>query len=136
MKKLLKLIFGRLTIVTILILSQVCLLIWGVFIAYRGYRFMPIITTIINIFLLIDLINRDMIADLKMPWIAIITIVPIAGPIIYMLFSRNLARKSSIRFYDSVLLETQQTISDRVHTGGTLSDGPTSCGSVLRELVL
>ncbi|MCM1514356.1 MAG: cardiolipin synthase [Anaeroplasma bactoclasticum] len=112
MKKLLKIIFGRLTIVTILILSQVCLLIWGVFIAYRGYRFMPIITTIINIFLLIDLINRDMIADLKIPWIAIITIVPIAGPIIYMLFSRNLARKSSIRFYDSVLLETQQTISD------------------------
>jgi hypothetical protein len=56
---------------------------------------MPIITKTIEIALIIDLVNRDMHADLKMPWLAVIMLVPIAGIIIYLLFSRNVEKNIS-----------------------------------------
>lgn len=98
MKKIFKFLFSRMTITATIIILQVLLIIYGLLYLDSLFIWMPIITKTIEIALIIDLVNRDMHADLKMPWLAVIMLVPIAGIIIYLLFSRNVVRKNISNF--------------------------------------
>ena len=104
MKKVFKFLFSRMTITATIIILQVLLIIYGLLYLDSLFIWMPIITKTIEIALIIDLVNRDMPADLKMPWLAVIMLVPIAGIIIYLLFSRNVVRKKFIKFYEKLFI--------------------------------
>ena len=105
MKKVFKFLFSRMTITATIIILQVLLIIYGLLYLDSLFIWMPIITKTIEIALIIDLVNRDMPADLKMPWLAVIMLVPIAGIIIYLLFSRNVVRKKFIKFYEKLFID-------------------------------
>lgn len=98
MKRIFKLLFGRFTIGTVLIIAQVLFIILIAERAYNVYKWMSVLVLVLEILLILDLANRDMPADLKLPWLMVVTLVPVAGIIIYSLFSRNLARKNKLNF--------------------------------------
>ena len=112
MKKVFKFLFSRMTITATIIILQVLLIIYGLLYLDSLFIWMPIITKTIEIALIIDLVNRDMPADLKMPWLAVIMLVPIAGIIIYLLFSRNVVRKKFIKFYEKLFIDLQSSIEN------------------------
>ncbi len=110
MRKILKSIFSRLLITALLIIVQVLMVIYFILYLDESITWMPIVLTIVEVILILDLVNRDMPADLKIPWLAVVMLVPIAGIIIYLLFSRNLARKKHIKYYQKLFSDLQETI--------------------------
>ncbi len=112
MKKLFRFLFSRFTIGAVLIILQVLWIILWLNVAYQVYSWMQFVIIFLELLLIIDLSNRDMSADLKIPWLAVVMLVPVAGIIIYLLFSRNMARKKDRRFSKELFVKTQETISD------------------------
>lgn len=112
MKKILRILFNRLTIIALLIILQVGMMIYLLQYFSKVYTWIPILTTIIEITLILDLVNRDMNADLKLPWLAVVMIVPVAGIIIYVIFSRNKASKKDVKKYMNINKEIQDLLKD------------------------
>lgn len=112
MKKIIKFLFSRFTITTLIILLQVYLIIYGMVYYNSILKWMPVLTVIIEIALIIDVVSRDMPADLKLPWIAVISLVPLAGIIIYTIFSRNVAGKRYTKIADDIFVTCQNTIDE------------------------
>ncbi len=110
MKKIFKFLFSRMTITAAIIILQVLLIIYGFLYLDSIFIWMPILTKTIEVALIVDLVNRDMPADLKMPWLAVIMLVPIAGIIIYLLFSRNVVRKKFTNFFEKLFDDLQNSI--------------------------
>ena len=112
MKRIFKLLFGRFTIGTVLIIAQVLFIILIAERAYNVYKWMSVLVLVLEILLILDLANRDMPADLKLPWLMVVTLVPVAGIIIYSLFSRNLARKKQIKFSKTIHGNSQAILNN------------------------
>ena len=112
MKRIFKLLFGRFTIGTVLIIAQVLFIILIAERAYNVYKWMSVLVLVLEILLILDLANRDMPADLKLPWLMVVTLVPVAGIIIYSLFSRNLARKKQIKFSKTIHSNSQAILNN------------------------
>ncbi len=110
MKKIIRFLFSRFTIGAVIIILQVLAIIYFLNYAYRVYNWVQFVVIFLEVLFVIDLSNRDMPADLKLPWIVVVTLVPIAGIIIYSLFSRNLARKRDRKFYKDVFDTSQNSI--------------------------
>lgn len=110
MKKIFRFLFSRFTIGAVIIILQVLAIIYFLNYAYRVYNWVQFVVIFLEVLFVIDLSNRDMPADLKLPWIVVVTLVPIAGIIIYSLFSRNLARKRDRKFYKDVFDTSQNSI--------------------------
>ena len=111
MKKIVRFLFSRFTIGAIIIILQVVAIIYFLNYAYRIYNWVQFVVVFFEVLFVIDLSNRDMPADFKLPWIVVVTLVPIAGIVIYSLFSRNLARKRDRKFYKDVFDTSQHSIS-------------------------
>lgn len=110
MKKVVKFLFSRLTLTTVFILFQVFLMIVGTMYFSSSYKWVPFLMTVIEMILIIDVVNRDMPADLKIPWLAVIMLVPVAGIVIYLLFSRNRASKKESILSKNIFINSQKTI--------------------------
>lgn len=117
MKKIFKLLFSRFTIGTILIILQVLAIIILAEKAYTIYKWMPVLVLVLEMILILDLANRDMAADLKLPWLVVVTLVPVAGIIIYLLFSRNVVRKKQIEFSKTVYSNSQALLNKEKNEG-------------------
>lgn len=122
MAKFLRFIFNRFTIITLLIFIQIGFMIYMNLYFSKIYTWVPILTTIIEVILILDLVNRDMTADLKLPWLAVIMLVPVAGIIIYFLFSKNRARKKDVVNYENIFQQLQKCISDLEIDSKVLND--------------
>lgn len=112
MKRIFRFLFSRFTIGAILIISQVFALIYAINYAYTIYSWVQFLVVFLEVILVVDLTNRDMPADLKLPWLAVALFIPIAGIIIYFIFSRNYARKRDQKFYNEILESSQKSISE------------------------
>lgn len=112
MRKILRFLLNRLTIITIFVLLQICTMIYLLFYFNESYSFVAATTVFFEFAIIIDLVNRDMISDLKLPWLAVVMLVPIAGVIIYILFSKNNARRKDINRYNINFNIIQSYIDD------------------------
>lgn len=97
MRKFFRLLFSRFTLMFLAILIQVAFAIAVTFYFSSYYRVLSIVSTVLLILVLLAIVNRDMSCDAKLPWSIIVSIVPIAGCILYLCFSRNRASRSEIK---------------------------------------
>ena len=99
MGKVLRLIFSRFTLVFLAIVLQVAAAIAVAYYLSSYYRVMSIVSTVVMIFTLLLIINRDMTCDAKLPWSILVSIVPIVGFLLYLMFSRNYASLSERKMF-------------------------------------
>lgn len=108
MRKIIRYFINKLTIIALLVILQVALMIYLLFYFNETYTIVAGATIIIEIAVIINLVNRDMTADLKLPWLAVVMLVPIAGVIIYILFSKNNARRKDVKHFEIVFDDIQK----------------------------
>lgn len=87
--KVIKFLFNRAVIISLLLLLQILLLcvFINVFNTYFGYIY--ILLGIISGLLILYVLNRDQEPDIKMPWIFVIVAIAPLGGVIYLLFGNN-----------------------------------------------
>ena len=83
-----KLIFSRTGVVTLVLLAQILLMVW-VFLAFQEFQahFMGVYI-LFSIFMVLYLFNSREAPDVKLTWLVVIMVLPIAGSLFY-LFTRS-----------------------------------------------
>ena len=112
MRKIFRFLLNRLTIITLFVLLQIFTMIYLLFYFKESYSFVAATTVFFEFAIIIDLVNRDMFADLKLPWLAVVMLVPIAGVIIYILFSKNNTRRKDINKLNEKFKEIQSYVNN------------------------
>lgn len=86
-------IFGRLTIIGFGIFLQLALMLAVTILAglyfYRLYIWISFGSVIIMIITMFHIIQRDMIAEMKIPWLLLVAVFPIFGAVVYVLLSES-----------------------------------------------
>lgn len=122
MRKILRFLLNRLTIITLFVLLQICLMIYLLFYFKESFSFVAATTVFFEFAIIIDLVNRDMLADLKLPWLAVVMLVPIAGVIIYILFSKNNLRRKNVNKYNEKFNKIQSYVNDEFVNSSVLNE--------------
>ena len=96
MRKLNRFIFSRYFFCALMILLSIAMLFSIIFWAYNYsvyiYMFMMLLSAITSL----NIINKETNPEFKLPWMMIVTVIPIFGMLIYFLFySRRLTRKEA-----------------------------------------
>ena len=94
MRKLLKFITNRFVIVSFSILVQIGVLLLSVFELSRHYARIAAFFWVLSLVLILILISKNSNPSSKIPWIVIISLVPLFGVILYAMFSSSKLRKS------------------------------------------
>lgn len=102
MKKFLKMLFGRLTIIGLAIVLQVIVLFYLIFNASVQYYWFNLINTVLGVIVFLHLVNRDMYPDNKIPWLAIILILPLFGTVAYILLSPKKISYAKRKYFKKV----------------------------------
>ncbi len=89
MKKILKLLFSRIVIVSLLILIQLALL-FVIAVRFTEYFVYYYLFSLLLAFLLtLKIVNRKDIAEYKIAWIVTVLLIPVFGTTLYLIFSGN-----------------------------------------------
>jgi len=91
MRKFFKLLFSRFFITSILILLEIALLVFGVFILNETVypTILAAVTLALDICFTLYIINSDINADYKIAWIVLILGLPILGCVLYLVFGQK-----------------------------------------------
>lgn len=101
MRKVSHSIFGRLTIIGFGIFLQLALMLVVTTLAalyfQRLYIWVILAQTLLAAIIMFHIINRDMLAEMKIPWMLLVAIFPIFGSIVYVLLSECRFKPSTKR---------------------------------------
>lgn len=87
--KYIKLLFSHLFIVTLAIFLQIGVIIVLLERLNEYYAAVQVVLTILSIIISINLINRNMNPDYKIPWLILVLAAPLFGIVLYLMFSKN-----------------------------------------------
>ncbi|MBQ8689540.1 MAG: cardiolipin synthase [Clostridia bacterium] len=98
MRKLCRIIFSRYAVSALMILFSLGLLSYVIFFAsaYSVYAF--VLMSVLDVFVIISIINRDMNPEYKIPWLVIALVIPFFGAALYVMFSSRRLSKREARF--------------------------------------
>lgn len=94
MKKILKFLFSRYALSALFILAELMLLIYFLFYGYNYSSVFVILAGVVEALVIISLINRDTTPEFKLTWLAVVTMLPIVGGALYIIFSKRRLTKS------------------------------------------
>ena len=101
MKKIFKMLFGRLTLIALLIILQFLLFVWWVTDASLRFNWVYIVNTVISVLVFLHIVNRKMNTESKLTWVAVVLMMPVFGALAYILFSESrLSPKQRRNFLD------------------------------------
>lgn len=123
MKKLFKMIFGRMTLIALLIILQFLLFVWWITDASLNYNWLYIVNTVISVLVFIHIVNRKMNTESKLTWVAVVLMMPIFGFLAYILFSESRLSPRQRRVYRHVSYITKDALDYYyARSGGKLPD--------------
>lgn len=94
MRKLLKLLMSRFSVVSVLILIQLFVMLLSVFYLSRNYAFISAIFWLLGFVMILGIINKHANPAVKLPWALLIALLPVFGCMLYFVFgSAKLRRK-------------------------------------------
>lgn len=99
MRKFFKLLFSRFFITSILILAEIALLVFGVFVLNETVypTILAIVTIVLDVSFTLHIINSNMNADYKIAWLVPILALPILGCVLYMFFGKKRLPKYTLK---------------------------------------
>lgn len=115
MKKLLKFLFSRYALSAVFILAELVLLIYFLFYGYNYSGALVILTGIIDVLVIISLINRETNPEFKLTWLAVVTMLPVVGGALYIIFSQRRLTRREARLLSGIadgLLENKKSSLD------------------------
>ena len=89
MKKLFRMIFGRMTVVGLAIILQLGIFIGFVWLLNTRLWIFELASGILGLVVFFSLIKRDMYPDAKLPWLVIVMAMPLLGTVVYLMFAKN-----------------------------------------------
>ena len=96
MKKIIKFIFSRYALSAVFILLELALLVYFLFYGYTYSSVLVLLSGAVDVLVIISLINRDTTPEFKLTWLAVVTMLPVVGGVIYIIFSkRRLTRREA-----------------------------------------
>lgn len=98
MRKLLKLLFSRFTLVFFAILLQVGLVVALAF-SFSYSKIFTAVSVVLTIVVLLMIINRDMDCEAKLPWSILVAVVPVVGFFAYVFFSHTHASRKERKMF-------------------------------------
>ncbi len=106
MSRILKLLFSRMAIVILMVLSQVLayLFLWKYL--SEAYLYIHTFFSILSFVIILLVVNKQESASYKLPWIFILLIMPLYGVIIYSLFGRIMISKKYIKKFTGIYEES------------------------------
>lgn len=118
MRKLCRFIFSRYFISATLILAELLLLGYLLFVAYEYSWIALLFFAAVNVIALINLINKDANPEYKVPWLIVILLLPPFGVALYSIFySRRVSRKNT-----AFMKKIQANLSQIRYTGELSED--------------
>ena len=89
MKRFLNILFSRRVITAVLILLQAIELLVAIFVFSHYFTYFYVFSIVLSIVMILYLINKETSPSLKIPWLIMMTLVPIFGGFLYLLFGQN-----------------------------------------------
>lgn len=99
MRKLFRFVFSRFTVIFLAIALQVAFFIATAVYLSEYYQVITIVSTVLMVFVLLSIFNRDMSVDAKLPWSILVALFPITGSVIYLFFSHNYASRAERKMF-------------------------------------
>ncbi len=93
-KKLFRILFSRITIVSLLILFQLQLILISAFRFTDYFVYYYLFATLLSLLLTLRIVSRKDAAEYKIAWMATVLLIPVFGGMLYLIFSGN---KLSVR---------------------------------------
>ncbi len=123
MKKIFKMLFGRLTLIALLIIAQFLLFVWWVAVASLQYNWLYFVNVAISVLVFLHIVNRNMNTESKLTWIAVVLLMPIFGTLAYILFSESRLSPKQRRNFKNVFYITKDALDYYfAKSGGRLPD--------------
>lgn len=123
MKKLFKLLFGRLTIIALAIILQFVLFVWWVTDAFLQYNWLYAINVVLGVLVFINIVNRKMNTESKLTWVAVVLLMPIFGFMAYVMFSESRLSPRQRRAYRDIYYVSKDSLEYYfARSGGKLPD--------------
>lgn len=107
MKKIQNLIFSRVVITSTLIVLQLLLLIFAIVHLSDAFIYIYFIFLLFSIVMTLYIINRNVSASFKLPWILLILLVPLLGGILYFLFGHRYITKKEKEHWQQMMQRTK-----------------------------
>lgn len=102
-----KTLLGRLTLVGLAILLQIGFVLILLVKLDAYYKVVQTTMTILSFVVLINIVNRDMTTEAKIPWIILVLSLPLTGTVLYILFSGNRLSKEQKKRYRRILAKSR-----------------------------
>lgn len=116
MKKLLKFLFSRYALSAVFILVELALIVYLLFYGYIYSSLFVVLAGIVNVLVIISLINRNTNPEFKLTWLAVVTMLPLVGGALYIIFwGRRLTRRESklfLRIADGLLENKRASLDE------------------------
>lgn len=123
MKKIFKMLFGRLTLIALLIILQFVLFVWWITDASLRYNWLYVINTVIGVLAFLHIVNRKMNTESKLTWVAVVLLMPVFGFFAYVLFSESRLSPRQRRNFRDVYYVTKDSLDYYfAKSGGKLPD--------------
>jgi cardiolipin synthase len=87
--KFIKWLFSRIAIAGLLLLLQIFLFVYLLFINNKIGSYLYLGMDIISALIVLYLINKSYEPTQKLSWLVVVLVLPIVGPMLYLLFSSN-----------------------------------------------
>lgn len=84
-----KIVFSRAMIIILAILAQMAILIGSFLLLGRYFPFAQAAMTVLGVIVLIYLVNKEDLPELKMPWVILISLVPIFGSLFFFMVDKS-----------------------------------------------
>ncbi|MBQ9071454.1 MAG: cardiolipin synthase [Clostridia bacterium] len=96
MRKLYRIFISRYAVSALFIIAELFLISYLIVYAYSYSLVFVFFTTLVDVLVIISLINRDTNPEFKLTWLAVVTLVPIIGGALYLIFyNRHLTKKEA-----------------------------------------
>ncbi len=110
--KLLKLLFSRMVITGLLIVMQAAFIIYLVLNFAESFAIIYAVFYVFNIFMIIYVLNKRGSSTYKLPWVLIMTMLPVFGAVLYVLMGRNKPTKKMVERVKSVIHKDIEVIKE------------------------
>lgn len=101
--KILKLIFSRISLICIAIAIEFAFIILSLIYWQDAYSWLKTITSCLGVIMFFNLINRQQIPEMKIPWLVCFMTFPLFGVTLYILISNNKPTRKQLKIINKTL---------------------------------
>lgn len=124
-RKLWRVLISRYTLSALFILLELLIVFYFIFYAYAYSLVFVFLSVIVDVLVILSLINRDTNPEFKLTWLAVVTLIPLVGGALYIIFSQRRMTKKESKLLLSIFIaikENEKLSGDDLYSAENLAD--------------